>query len=118
MHVEILGVPAIGHPPAFLGGVGGFSLHAEASPEVVRVGQEFEFRVKVTGPAAWGMSERPELLRSDRCHLGCASGPARSRGRMSRLNALSFFVSGPREPAKRYFRHFRSHHSIRHLRTT
>jgi hypothetical protein len=81
VHVEILGVPAIGRPSAFLGGVGGFSLHAGVLPDVVRVGQEFEFRVKVTGPAAWGMSERPELLRYDRLPLGLRirAGPIESK---------------------------------------
>jgi hypothetical protein len=56
-------VPVEGRPAVFLGGVGRSALEAEAIPNVVRVGQELEFRVKVTGPAAWGMTDRPILKR-------------------------------------------------------
>jgi hypothetical protein len=66
LQLKILPVPEVGRPAGFLGGVGRFSLEAEASPKVVRVGQEFEFRVKISGPAAWGAVDRPELTRYDR----------------------------------------------------
>ena len=36
----------------------------------MRVGQELDFRIKVTGPAAWGMTDRPELARFERPELG------------------------------------------------
>ena len=87
-HVEILPVPAEGRPAAFLGGVGRFPLHAEVSAKVVRVGQEFEFRVKVSGPAAWGMSELPELTRYDRLPLGLRirAGPTETQGRAARAH--------------------------------
>ena len=62
-------MPADGRPAAFLGGVGQFTLQAEASAKAVRVGQEFDLRIRVSGPAAWGMTERPELLRYDRVPL-------------------------------------------------
>ena len=62
--LSIQPVPLQGRPAEFLGGVGRFELHAEASPKVVRVGQELDFRIKVTGPAAWGMTDRPDLART------------------------------------------------------
>ena len=74
-HVEILPVPAVGRPAGFLGGIGRFSLQAEAVPKVVRVGQEIDFRVKVSGPGAWGMTDRPELTRFERFSLGLRIKP-------------------------------------------
>jgi hypothetical protein len=59
-------VPAEGRPALFLGGVGRFTVEAEAIPKVVRVGQELEFRLKVTGPAVWGMTDHPDLSRFER----------------------------------------------------
>ena len=67
-----------GRPAEFLGGVGRFALSAEAAPSVVRVGQEMEFRIKVTGPAAWGMTDRPDLARYDQLSAR-ASDRAQSR---------------------------------------
>ena len=63
-------VPVPGRPAEFLGGVGRFNLSAEASPKTVRVGQELDFRIKVTGPAAWGMSGPLDLARYERPELG------------------------------------------------
>ena len=63
-------VPVQGRPAEFVGGVGRFELSAEASPKTLRVGQELDFRIKVTGPAAWGMSGRPDLARYERPELG------------------------------------------------
>jgi hypothetical protein len=68
MRVPIQPVPSLDRPAAFLGGVGQFELHAEAMPKVVRAGQELALRIQVTGPAAWGMTGRPELARF--AHLG------------------------------------------------
>ena len=73
--VSIQTVPLLGRPAEFLGGVGRFELHAEASPKVVRVGQELDFRIKVTGPAAWGMTDRPDLGRYGRLGLGLRIEP-------------------------------------------
>jgi len=70
IRVPIQPVPPSGRPTEFLGGVGRFELQAEATPKVVRVGQEVTFRIKVTGPAAWGMTDRPELARYDHLELG------------------------------------------------
>jgi hypothetical protein len=70
VRVSIRPVPAEGRTAEFLGGVGRFTLKAEAVPGVVRVGQEFEFRIAVTGRAAWGMVDRPELKRFDRLPIG------------------------------------------------
>jgi hypothetical protein len=68
--VLIQTVPLLGRPSEFLGGIGRFELHAEVSPQVVRVGQELEFRIKVTGPAAWGMADRPDMRRYARLPVG------------------------------------------------
>jgi hypothetical protein len=67
--VLIQPLPLQGRPAEFLGGVGRLNLQAEASPSVVRVGQELDFRIKVTGPAAWGMNDRPDLERFGRLGL-------------------------------------------------
>jgi hypothetical protein len=69
VQIKVLPSPEAGRPAGFLGGIGRFSLEAEVSPKVVRVGQEFDLRVKVSGPAAWGMTERPELTRYDQLPL-------------------------------------------------
>ena len=63
LRVKILPVPPEGRPPEFLGGIGNFSLHASVSQNAARVGQEFEFRIAVNGPAAVGMTALPSLDR-------------------------------------------------------
>lgn len=55
--------PIAGRPPGFLGGVGDFELHAEVQPARVRVGREVEYRIRVSGPGAWGMTTRLDLAR-------------------------------------------------------
>ncbi len=55
--------PIEGRPSGFLGGVGDFSAQAEADQGQVRVGQEFLYRIRIAGPAAWGMTLRPDLAR-------------------------------------------------------
>jgi hypothetical protein len=70
LRLRIQPIPLDGRPAEFLGGVGRFVLETEAVPGVVRVGQELEFRIKVAGPAAWGMKERPDLARFNRLPLG------------------------------------------------
>ena len=55
--------PIAGRPPGFLGGVGDFQLQAELEQSRVRVGREVEYRIRVSGPAAWGMTTRPDLAR-------------------------------------------------------
>ena len=59
-------MPAAGRPASFLGGIGPFSLDARVSASSVRVGQELDLRITVSGPAAWGMTSPPELARYDR----------------------------------------------------
>ncbi len=61
--VEIQPVPLEGRPAEFGGGVGQFTARAEAVPSVIRFGQELNYRITVTGPAAWGMTARPDLAR-------------------------------------------------------
>jgi hypothetical protein len=70
IRLAIGAVPLSGRTAEFLGGVGQFTLAAEASPRVVRVGQELDYRIKVTGPAAWAMNGHPELSRFSRLGLG------------------------------------------------
>ena len=48
---------------------------AKAHPGSVRVGEELEYRITVEGPAAWGMTGRPDLLRFDRLGLGLRVEP-------------------------------------------
>jgi hypothetical protein len=62
-------VPFEGRPAQFLGGVGAFSVQASVTPATVRVGQEFIYRIRLTGPAAWGTTSRPDLSRFDRIPL-------------------------------------------------
>jgi hypothetical protein len=71
----IVPVPLLDRPAEFLGGVGRFGLQADAVPKVVRAGQELAFRIKVTGPAAWGMTGRPELAHYERLGLGIRIEP-------------------------------------------
>jgi BatD DUF11 like domain len=75
LHVEVLPAPVEGRPAGFLGGVGRFAPQASASTAAVRVGQEFEFHITVAGPAAWGMTDPPELLRYDRLPLAIRIRP-------------------------------------------
>jgi hypothetical protein len=58
--------PPEGRPAEFLGGIGEFTALAEASPASVRVGAELMYRINVSGPAAWGMTTRPDLSRFGR----------------------------------------------------
>ncbi len=61
LKLTILTVPSAGRPAEFLGGVGPFSVNAAVSATAIRVGQEFEFRLDVSGSAAAGMTEAPSL---------------------------------------------------------
>jgi hypothetical protein len=72
LRVTIERVPLEGRPRDFLGGVGEFAVHAEVSSKVVRVGQELDFRITVSGPAAWGMAGSPEVQRLKRVPLALA----------------------------------------------
>jgi hypothetical protein len=63
LRLKIENPPLEGRVPDFLGGVGAFSAEAETDAERVRVGQELDYRIRVTGPAAWGMFARPDLAR-------------------------------------------------------
>ena len=58
--LTITSLPAEGRTSAFLGGVGSFELRAEAEPTRLRPGQTLEYRVRVTGPAAWGSVRGPD----------------------------------------------------------
>ncbi len=56
VRVTVRPLPPEGRPPEFLGGVGRFAIQVGAAPRSVRVGQELDYRITVTGPAAWGMT--------------------------------------------------------------
>lgn len=73
--VAVESPPLSGRPAEFMGGVGSFELTAQAVPAVVRVGQELEYRIKVTGPAAWGIIARPELGRLGQRSVGLRVEP-------------------------------------------
>ena len=83
------------------------------SPKTVRVGQELDFRIKVTGPAAWGMSGRPELVRYERAELGLRITAGHDQRVTSRQFERSFIASVQRERAIWSYRRSRSHHSTR-----
>jgi len=68
-------VPFEGRPAEFLGGVGEFSVQASVMPTTIRVGQEFIYRIGLTGPAAWGTTSRPDLSRLDRIPLALRVQP-------------------------------------------
>jgi len=69
LHLAVEPVPLEGRPAEFLGGIGEFSVQASVLPATVRVGQEFVYRIELTGPAAWGTVSRPDLSRFDRVPL-------------------------------------------------
>ena len=64
--LSIQNPPPEGRPAEFLGGIGEFTVAAEATPASVRVGAELIYRINVSGPAAWGMTSRPDLSRFGR----------------------------------------------------
>ena len=59
--LTVVNVPAEGRTAAFLGGVGPFEVRAEAEPLSVRLGQTLEYRVHISGDAAWGSARPPDL---------------------------------------------------------
>ncbi len=63
-------LPLGGRPKGFLGGVGAFQVEAEASPRAVRAGGEFEYHLRIIGPAARGSREALDLTPFDRVPLG------------------------------------------------
>ena len=112
-------VPLQGRPADFLGGVGRFELQAEAIPKVVRVGQELDFRIKVTGPAAWGMTDRPDLERFERLPLGLRIDPKPDRDDQRAAGAdVRIPPSADARPARPSCRRSRSRRSILHSHAT
>lgn len=75
LQVVVRPLPIEGRPADFLGGVGGFSVEAEAQPSTVRAGQELTFTIHVTGPAARGMTLAPNLERFAQVPLGLGVKP-------------------------------------------
>jgi len=73
--LSIQPVPLAGRPAEFLGGVGRFELEAAVSAKVARAGQEIDYRITITGPAAWGTTARPDMERFGRLGLGLRIKP-------------------------------------------
>ncbi len=69
LRLAIEPVPLEGRPAEFLGGVGDLALEASVTPASARVGQELLYRIRITGPAAWGTTSRPDLSRLERISL-------------------------------------------------
>ena len=59
--IAVASVPPSGRTAAFLGGIGEFRVAATVEPNAVRVGQPVEFRITLTGPAAAGSGQAPDL---------------------------------------------------------
>ncbi len=75
LRLTIQASPLSGRPAEFLGGVGAFEVEAEARPAIVQSGQALEYRVRVTGPAARGMTAAPDLTRFNHVPLGLQVEP-------------------------------------------
>jgi hypothetical protein len=75
IRVTIEKVPDWGRPGSFLGGVGPFELEAGASPSRVRVGQVLDYHLRVTGPAALGMTQSPQIDRDHHLSPGLRIEP-------------------------------------------
>ncbi|AGA29657.1 BatD family protein [Singulisphaera acidiphila] len=75
LSIPIENVPQLGRPESFLGGVGSFEVTAEASASSVRVGEVLDFRIRVTGTAAIGMPQAPEIRRHPQLSPGLRIEP-------------------------------------------
>ena len=69
LRLAIEPLPHDGRTAEFLGGVGDLALEATVTPASVRVGQELLYRIRITGPAAWGATSRPDLSRLEQISL-------------------------------------------------
>ncbi len=71
LSATIRDLPAAGRTRAFLGGVGTLeSIRAEALPNSIRLGQTFEYRLTLAGPAARGSTAKPDYAAWDRTNPG------------------------------------------------
>ncbi len=59
--IEVATIPAGGRTAAFLGGVGDFQVASQVKPASIKVGQSVEYRITITGPAAWGSFQNVPL---------------------------------------------------------
>ena len=57
--IPVRNVPMVGRSPSFLGGVGSFTVTSAVEAATVRLGQTFDYEVRLTGPAAWGTQQAP-----------------------------------------------------------
>lgn len=73
--LEVRPLPLAGRPREFLGGVGRFEVETDAQPRVLRVGQELDYQIRLTGPGARGATIRPELASFSRSPLGLRVEP-------------------------------------------
>ncbi len=90
IRLAVASVPLEGRTAAFLGGVGPFEIRAEAEPRSVQLGQTLEYRVKLTGPAAWGSVRSPDLASWTSLALGF------------RLEPLPDVLEGPDSPGRTF----------------
>jgi hypothetical protein len=61
--LNIQRLPDAGRPATFLGGVGAVDVSAQVRPSILRVGQDIEYRILLTGPGALGSIHEPNLER-------------------------------------------------------
>lgn len=72
-------LPASGRTRAFLGGVGTLeTVEAEAVPAEIRVGDSFEYRLRMVGTAAVGSARAPDFSGWERLPLGLRIDPPRT----------------------------------------
>jgi hypothetical protein len=69
IRLRVESLPLEGRTAQFLGGVGEFNIDAQAMPSTVRVGEDITYRIRVSGPAAWGMTSPPDLSRFEQIAL-------------------------------------------------
>lgn len=73
--LTILAPPNVGRPATFLGGIGRIDAVAEIRPISVRVGDAFEYRIRLEGPGSIGSTGRPNVSGLDRLGLGLRLDP-------------------------------------------
>jgi hypothetical protein len=75
LQVMVRALPAAGRPASFLGGVGRLSVDALAHPGTIHAGQDFEYRIRLFGPAARGSTLPPDLTGFDRLSIAAETQP-------------------------------------------
>ncbi|MDE2507537.1 MAG: BatD family protein [Planctomycetota bacterium] len=76
LRLAIRDVPSQGRTDAFLGGVGRFETTSDVEPKTPRVGQEFIYSVRLTGPGSRGAFASPLLAIDRLAKQGVRAEPA------------------------------------------